>query len=126
MKMMGKLMLVVVAMLASSSVFAANFDGTYKFNSRMKDGNADMSGWTGEMKIANNTISRTYHSPDGKSEKFYIGDLTQKGDLYTVKYTKAYKPEYVGNEHTNKMTVQGNALTIEATDGKFKEVWTKK
>lgn len=120
----GVVMVAVVlgAMVAS----AANFDGVYKFTSRSKEGTPDMQGWWGMMVIKNNTMSRIYRSPDGTQEKYYVGTLTQNGTIYTVKFTDTYKPEYVGNEHRNTMTVDGMSLVIGSEDGKFKEVWAKK
>lgn len=122
------LLAVFVVLVASVSALAASIDGSYKFSSRMKDGTADMSGWQGTMTIKGSEISRTYKSPDGKQEKFYVSNLKQEGNgnVYVLKHTKAYKPEYVGNEFRNKLTLNGNSLTIEAEDGKFKEVWVKK
>lgn len=121
------LRLAALALLfVSVTAMAANFDGDYTFKSRVKDGKADLVGWTGTMKITNNTMTRNLTSADGKDTKFYEGTLTLNGDVYTIKYTKAYKPEYVGNEHKNKITINGNTLTMEDVNGKFKEVWTKK
>jgi hypothetical protein len=118
-------LLAVVVLLASASALAASFDGTYKFSSRTKDGVADMTGWQGAMTIKGSEMSRTYKSPDGKQEKFYNSTLKPEGSLYVVKHTKAYKPEYVGNEFKNKFNVSGKTLSIESEDGKFKEAWQK-
>lgn len=124
---------VVVAALAfaasafAASAFAAGLDGTYSFSARTKAGSPDMQGWQGTMTIKGNEIVRTYKAPDGKQEKSYTSTFKQDGNLYVLKHTKAYKPEYVGNEFKNKIVVNGNTLTMEAEDGKsFKEVWTKK
>ena len=125
MKLAGKLLAVVV-FAASVAAMAASFDGSYKFSSRVKNGAPDLQGWSGEMSIKGDTISRTYKSADGKEDRFYIGTLKKDGDLYTVTYTKAYKPEYVGNQHQNKFIMNGSNLKIEAPDGKFQETWTKK
>lgn len=120
------MLVAVVGLFVAATSFAANFDGTYTFQSRTKDGKADLAGWKGTMTIGNNEMSRTYTSPDGKDQKFYVGTMKQEGDLVAVKFTKAYKPEYVGNVHKNKLEWQGSALTMTSDDGKFKEVWTKK
>ena len=112
--------------LVSLQAFAANLDGTYAFTSRVKEGKADLAGWNGTMTIAKETMSRKYTSPDGKEVKFYEGTMKHDGDTYAITFTKAYKPEYVGQEHKNKITLTGNTLTMEAIDGKFKETWTKK
>lgn len=120
------MLVAVVGLFVAATSFAGNFDGTYNFQSRTKEGTPDLAGWTGTMTIANNEMSRTFKSPDGKSEKFYAGPMTQEGDLVAVKFTKAYKPEYIGNVHKNKMQWQGSALTMTSEDGKFKEVWVKK
>lgn len=115
MKNLARLIAVVV-LLASSTVFAANLDGTYTFSSRVKEGKPDMVGWNGTMTIAKDTMARTYTAPaPAKETKFYEGTMKQEGDLYSVKFTKAYKPEYVGQEHKNKITLSGNTLTL----GKF-------
>ncbi|MBI5299199.1 MAG: hypothetical protein HY877_02735 [Deltaproteobacteria bacterium] len=125
MKLAGKIVAMLV-LVFSMVAGATSFDGNYKFSSRVKNGAPDLQGWTGDMVVKGDTISRTYKSVDGKEERFYIGTIKKDGDVYVVKYTKAYKPEYVGNEHKNKFIVNGATLSIEATDGKFKEVWTKK
>ena len=116
----------VVTLFIATSAMAASLDGSYTFSSRVKDGKPDLVGWTGAMNISNNMMARDYKSPDGKETKFYEGTMKQDGGNYTIKFTKAYKPEYVGAEHKNKITLSGKTLTMEAVDGKFKEVWTKK
>ncbi len=120
-----RVLMFLLAMAISVSAFAG-FDGTYNFTSRVKDGAADMNGWNGTMTIKGNEVTRSYKSPDGKQEKFYNSTMTQNGDVYVLKVTKAYKPEYVGNEHKNKITVKGNTLIMQSDDGKFSETWTKK
>lgn len=117
--------LAVAVLFVSLAAIAGNLDGNYTFSSRVKEGKADMVGWSGSMSINNNTMVRKYTSPT-KEEKFYEGTMKQEGDIYTIKFTKAYKPEYVGAEHKNKITLSGNTLTMEGADGKFKEIWTKK
>jgi uncharacterized membrane protein len=107
-------------------IAAASFDGTYTFTSRVKDGQPDMVGWTGTMTIGNGTMSRSYTNPANKDAKFYEGTMKQDGDVYILKLTKAYKAEYIGQEHKNKISVTGNTLTMVSADGKFKEIWTKK
>lgn len=124
MKQFARIFLVVVAF--AGSVWAGQFDGSYSFASRVKEGAPDMAGWTGQMQIHNNTANRNYKSPDGASTKFYNATLTPAGNLFVFKTTAAYKPEYVGNEFKNKITLSGNTLTLESEDGKFKELWTKR
>ena len=121
-----KMGIVAVVMVVAVAAGAASFDGTYQFTSRSKEGTPDMAGWWGMMIITNGTMSPIYHSPDATQEKYYVGTLTPTGNLYTIKFTQAYKPEYIGNEHRNKITVDGAGLVVESEDGKFKEVWTKK
>ena len=116
----------VAVVLGAVAASAANFDGVYKFTSRSKEGTPDMAGWWGMMVITNGTMSRLYHSPDGVQEKYYVGAMTQVGDVTTLRLTQAYKPEYVGNEHRNLIRFTGTNLIVESEDGKFKEVWTKK
>lgn len=118
--------LAVVVLFVSVTAFAAGFDGVYKFSSRTKEGAPDLKGWWGTMIITNSTMSRVFLAPDGKTEKFYVGELKPTGDMYSLKLTQAYKPEYIGNVHKNKITWVGSSLVIESDDGKFKEVWTKK
>ena len=125
MKLVCKLMAVVVLLVSVSAIAATSYDGTYKFQSRTKDGQPDMSGWNGTMTIKGNEMNRTYKAPDGKQEKFYTSTMNQSGDTVTLKHTKAYKPEYVGNEHKNTFSTAGNTLTIKSTDGKFVESWIK-
>lgn len=126
MKTMLKLVAVTAVLFVSLSAFAAGLDGTYNFSSRTKEGAPDMPGWAGTMTIKGNEIARTYKSPDGKQEKFYTSSFKQDGNLYVIKHTKAYKPEYVGNEFKNKFIQNDKTLTMESEDGKFKETWTKK
>lgn len=125
MKIVIKIMAVAV-LFVSIAAQAADLSGTYTFSSRLKEGKLDMSGWTGTMTINNGTMIRKYTGPDGKEQKFYEGTLKQDGDVYTIKFTRAYKPEYVGSEHKNKITLSGKTLTMEGLDGKFKETWEKK
>lgn len=126
MKNVAMLCAVAVLFIAVSAI-AAELDGSYTFVSRTKDGAPDLSGWNGTMLIEKGMMSRSYKSKDGKEEKFYEGTMKSEGsDVYAVKFTKAYKSEYVGNEHKNKIMLSGATLTMESTDGKFKEVWTKK
>ena len=61
----------VAVLFVSVVAQASGYDGTYHFSSRTKEGKADMSGWGGMMVITNNTMTRDYHSPDGKTEKIY-------------------------------------------------------
>ncbi len=119
--------LCVVATAVAS--FATTYDGTYTFKERIKEGKPDMQGWSGTMTIKEKEMVRNYNSPDGKEKKFYTSTLTEKskdGKLVIVKHVKAYKPEYVGNEFTNKISQNGNNLVIESEDSKFKETWAKK
>jgi hypothetical protein len=116
---------VAVLLVSALAIAATNLDGNYKFSSRTKDGKADMSGWQGTMTIKGNEMTRTYKSPDGKTEKFYTTTIKPEGNVYLLKITKAYKPEYVGNEHRNKLNLNGNTLKMEAEDGKFSETWQK-
>lgn len=126
MKLVARMVAVAVFLIASTS-FAASIDGTYSYASRIKDGKPDLVGWNGTMTIAGTTLSRKLKSADGKEERFYDTTLTNNGgDLYTLKTTKAYKPEYVGQEKQNKITLTGNVCTIASPDGSFKEVWNKK
>lgn len=118
-------MLAVALLFVSVAAFATTYDGSYKFTSRTKDGAADMNGWQGTMTIKGNEMIRNYKSADGKQEKFYTSTLKQEGDVYVLKHTKAYKPEYVGDEFKNKFDLKGNTLTIKSTDGKFQETWQK-
>lgn len=115
----------VALVLFSTSAFAASFDGTYKFSSRTKDGALDMQGWQGTMTIKGTEMDRTYKSPDGTQQKSYTSTFKQDGDLYILRHTKAYKPEYVGNEFRNRINLNGQTLTMEGLDGKFKETWAK-
>ena len=78
------------------------------------------------MSINNNVITRVYHSPDGKEEKYYVGTIAPEGNTYKVTFTQAYKPEYVGNTHVNKFMISGNSFTMQSADGVFTEVWNKK
>lgn len=125
---MKKLALAFVAVLSlvASSAFAGNFDGTYQFSSRDKAGTPDMQGWWGWMSIQDGTMTRVYHSPDGKQEKYYVGKITPEGEWQTVTFTQAYKPEYVGNKHKNKFILNGKTFTMKSDDGTFTEVWSKK
>lgn len=125
MKMLPKFLAVVV-LAASTLVYAANFEGTYTFSSRTKEGNPEMQGWSGTMVIKGNEVNRTYKSSDNTQEKFYTSTFKQDGNIYVLTHTKAYKPEYVGNEHRNKFLLNGNTLVIESEDGKFQETWNKK
>jgi hypothetical protein len=125
MKKISSLVAVAVVFTALAA-FAADISGTYTFSSRIKEGKPDLVGWNGTMTIGNGTILRKYASADGKDSKFYEGTFIQDKDIYTIKFTKAYKPEYVGQEHKDKITLNDKTLTMESTDGKFKEVWTKK
>lgn len=126
MKTMARVFAVALLLTYAGAASATTFDGSYKFTARTKEGAADMAGWTGEMTIKGNEVTRNYKAPDGKAEKFYTSTMTQNGNWYVLKHTKAYKPEYVGNEHKNKFIVNGATLTMESEDGKFKEVWTKR
>lgn len=125
MKTVAKVLAVLV-LFASVSVLAASLEGTYSFSSRLKSGAPDMAGWQGTMTIKGTEMTRNYKSSDGKQEKFYTASMKQDGNVYVVKTTKAYKPEYVGSEYRNKITVTGNKLVIESEDGAFKEEWIKK
>ncbi len=117
----------VAVLLVTATVFAANLDGNYVFKSRSKEGKPDLAGWTGTMKIASGAMDREFKSADKKETKFYMSTMKNDGgDIYTCKFTNAYKPEYVGQEHKNKIVLKGSELTIESADGKFQEVWTKK
>lgn len=126
MKKLSTIVAVAVLLVSVAAVAAISFDGTYAFTSRAKEGTPDMVGWTGTMTIGNGTMARNYTNPANKEVKFYEGTMKQDGDVYVLKLTKAYKPEYVGQEHKNKITVTGNTLTMVSADGKFKEIWTKK
>lgn len=117
--------LAAVILFVSVGAVAANLDGNYKFSSRVKDGTPDMSGWQGTMTIKGQEMTRNYKSSDGKQEKSYTSAMKQDGSVFVLKHTKAYKPEYIGNEFRNKIVLTGNTLTIEAEDGKFKEIWQK-
>ena len=124
---MKKIAFLAVLLTAAVSFAATSFDGTYQFQSRMKKGTADMTGWTGTMTIQNDTITRNYQSTDGTEKKFYTGSLTPStSPFYLVKYTAAYKTEYVGMELKSKFTLSGNTLTITSEDGQFIETWVKK
>lgn len=121
---------VAVCVIATAvASFAATYDGSYTFKARVKEGKPDMQGWTGTMTIKEKEMTRNYNSPDGKEKKFYTSTLKEKvkdGKVMIVKHTKAYKPEYVGNEFANSFTQNGNDLIIESEDSKFKETWSKK
>ena len=119
-------LLAVAVLFVSTVALAGSFDGTYNFKSRAKDGQPDMQGWTGTMTIKNDEITRNFKSPDGTQEKYYTSTWKKDGDVYAMKFTKAYKPEYVGKEYKNKVNVTDNTLTFEGTDSKFTETWTKK
>lgn len=125
MKLLSRVLAVAI-ILVSTSALAGTFDGVYGFSGRTKTGNPDMAGWWGMMVIEKGTMTRVYHSPDGTTEKYYVGDLKKVGDLYTIKFTQAYKPSYVGNEHKNKITLSGTKLLIESPDGTFTETWGRK
>lgn len=124
MKTMSRLLAVAVLFVSVAALAATSLEGTYKFSSRTKEGVADMSGWNGNMTIKGAEMTRNYKSPDGKMEKFYTSTMKSEGSIYVLKHTKAYKPEYVGNEFKNKINLKGDTLTIESEDGKFTEVWT--
>jgi outer membrane lipoprotein-sorting protein len=126
MKTIARVLAVAVLFVSVAALAATSLEGAYKFSSRMKDGAADMAGWNGNMTIKGNEMTRNYKSPDGKMDKFYTSTMKPEGDLFVLKHTKAYKPEYVGNEFKNKITLNGKTLTIESPDGKFKEIWTMK
>lgn len=127
MKGIARLMVIAAVVLFSMSALAAGLDGSYSFVSRTKGTTPDLVGWTGTMKIAGGTMSRTFTSKDGKESKFYDSTMKNEGgDLYSCTFTKAYKPEYVGQTHKNRITSAATQVTIEAPDGSFKEVWTKK
>lgn len=122
---------IALVMLFAVTTFAAsssNFDGVYKFSWRSKGDVKDLEGWWGMMVVNNGTMSRFFHSADGKDTKYYVGNLTKQGDVYKLKFTYTYKPEYVGQEHDNKITFAGGKLVMESPDGgkTFKEVWEKK
>lgn len=125
MKFISRILAVAVLFIAVSA-YAGQFDGVYKFSSRTKGGQPDMQGWWGMMVISSDTMSRIYHSPDGKSDKYYVGKLKPEGGLYSVQFDYAYNPSYVGNKHTNKIELKGTELTMTSEDGVFKEVWQKK
>ncbi|MDO8528080.1 MAG: hypothetical protein Q7T03_10400 [Deltaproteobacteria bacterium] len=116
----------VMMLLVSTGAFAANFDGSYTFSSRSKEGKPDMQNWNGTMTIKGDEMYRTYKSADGKEQKFYTSIIKQDGKIYILKHTKAYKPEYIGNEHRSKIILSGATLILESEDGKFKENWDKK
>ncbi len=120
------LVLTVLFLLISISAFAGNLDGVYKFSTRTIEGAPNMQGWWGMMVIKSNTMTRMYRSTDGTTEKFYVGDLSNEGDVYKLKLTHAYKPNYVGNEHQNKIILNASNLSMESLDGKFIETWIKK
>jgi len=126
-KMLSPVVMALLIAMMSSLAFANTLNGVYQFESRAKSGKADMQNWWGMMVIDNNTMTRVYRSPDGSVQKYYIGDLKQNGDLFTTTFKYAYKPNYVGNSHDNKITVSGQKLTMSSPDGaSFKEVWVKK
>jgi len=116
-------LLVVAILLVSVNAFAGTFDGVYKFEGRSKNGTVDMKDAWGMMIITDNTVSRVFHTPKG--DKYYVGAMTQDGENWKVKFKYVYKPEYVGNEHTNKITVESGKLTFASPDGTFKETWVK-
>lgn len=126
MRSIRNLLAMTVILMVSASTFAADFSGVYKFVSRYKGNTPDMQGWWGTMVIVNGTMSRIYHSPDAKTEKYYVGPMTEEGGFQVVKFSYAYKPEYIGNAHKNKMVLEGGNLTMTSDDGKFKEIWLKK
>lgn len=129
MKRIAALAVAVCIMGTAVASFAANYEGTYSFKARVKEGKPDMQGWTGTMTIKAKEMVRDYNAPDGKEKKFYTSTLKEKskdGKVVIVKHTKAYKPEYVGNEFTNTFTQNGNDLVIESEDTKYKETWSKK
>ena len=55
-----------------------------------------------------------------------ISTMKEDGKIYVIKHANVYKPEQIGDEFKNKITVSGDLLTIESEDGEFKEVWQKK
>lgn len=120
-------LLAVAVVFTVGLAFAANLDGDYKFTSRTKEGKPDLAGWNGTMKIAGGTMRRDFTSPDGKETKFYESSMKDDGhNVYSMTFTKAYKPEYVGKAYKNKVTVNGNKLVVSDVDGKFTEEWVKK
>lgn len=123
---MFRSVLVLAVLLVSATAFATAFDGGYTFTSRTVDGTPSMQGWNGTMTVTGTEMTRNYKSADGVATKYYVSTVTESGNVYVLKHTKAYKPEYVGSEHRSKLTQTGNTLAIESEDGKFKEVWTKK
>lgn len=121
------LVLAMATLFIGSTVLAGSLDGSYSFVSRVKDGKPALEGWTGTMKIENNLLVRNLKSKDGAETRFYETTMTDKGgDVYVLKTIKAYKPEYIGDEQTNKITAKGNLVTLQSLDGKFNEVWQKK
>jgi len=124
-KLLVAVMMVAVLNVAGLAQAATGFDGAYNFQSRSIEGNPSMQGWWGMMVITNNTLSRVYHSPDGTTEKFYVGDLKKEGEFFTVTFTDTYKKKYVGDVHRNKFTFDAGMLTILSDDGKFKEIWKR-
>ena len=123
MKMMTRLTGLLIVVFAVSAWAAPKLEGTYSFVSRTKDGKAEMTGWNGTMEIKKGTMARNYAK--GKDKKFYTGTMTKDGKVYVVKYTDAYKKDYIGDEHRNQFTWEKDTLTITSEDGKFKEVWKK-
>ncbi|EKD50780.1 MAG: hypothetical protein ACD_62C00429G0005 [uncultured bacterium] len=118
---------VLALVLWAGASFAASLDGNYSFVSRAKANQPDLVGWTGTMSITQGTVTRNLTSPDGKEVKYYDNTLTDNGnDLYTFKTTRAYKPDYVGQEYQNKVTLKDNQLIIASPDNTFNEVWAKK
>ena len=111
--------------LTGSVVAATPYDGHYTFVSRTIAGAPDMVGWSGTLELGSDILSRHYQSADGATKKFYVGPVKVEGDIYVVTFTEAYKPEYVGNTHRNRLSLKDGLLTMTSEDGKFVEVWKK-
>ena len=100
MKRIAAVAVAICVVLTAVASFAATYDGTYTFKTRVKEGKPDMQGWTGTMTIKEKEMVRNYNSPDGKEKKFYSSTIKEKskdGKVVVIKHVKAYKPEYVSN-----------------------------
>lgn len=128
MKVVSRLVAVALLFVAVAAYGAAKLEGNYTLKAQYKGGQPQTD-WQGTMTIKGTEMKRDYVSGDKTKTKYLVSTMTADPkvvDVWVVKHTKAYKPEYVGNEFRNKINLTGATLTIESEDGTFKEVWEVK